>query len=532
MPTGTLSVIDYVIIAAYFAFVFGVGVWAARRITSGDDLFLAGRRLAWPVVGLSLFASNISSNTLVGVTADSYRYGLAVSAFDWGTSLVLVVLIFVLVPFYLGSKLRTVPQYLELRYGPGARRYQSAMSIVATLVVDTAGPLFAGALVLQLFFPDVPLWVMCVILAVVAGLYTMAGGLAAVVYTDAVQTVIIFVGTLIMALYVFSEFDFSWSNAVAQLEASPGFDDHLSVIRPADDENLPWPGLLTGVMLLGLYYWSMNQYIVQRVLGARSIQDAQWGGLLAGFLKLTPIFFMALPGVFALVLFPELGKENAEAVFPTLMQTYLPVGLLGLVLAGFIAAIMSSIDSTLNSASTLVVVDFVEPLKRGGLTDRQQAKVGRWTTLLFMVLAAAWAPMIANFGSFFQYLQQVFSYIVPPFIVLFMMGIFSHRGGPKTAVITVAVTQLFALGLFFAVVVFEAVRIQYLYISPILCAVALVVFFISAAIERAPGDEKLRGVTWYTRTKIDRSHLRWYANPRWQAALLVVLTLMIVVVFW
>ena len=542
MDIQHLSGLDLGVIAVYLVFVIAVGYWASRRVETGDDLFLAGRRLAWPVIGLSLFASNISSTTLVGVTGDSYRYGLAVSAFEWGTSFIMLVLVFVLIPFYLGSKLSTVPQFLENRFGVSARRYQSAATIVSTLLVDTAGPIYGGGLVLQMFFPGIDLWVFCVALALIAGVYTIAGGLAAVVYTDAAQTIILVLGMATLTVLVFGEFDYSWSQMVDRVQASDGYGQHFSVILPADHPDLPWTGL-PGVFLLGLYYWTMNQYIVQRVLGAKNIAQAQWGAMLAGFLKLTPIFFMALPGVMALAIYPDL--TDADEVFPKLLTDFLPTGLLGLVLAGFIAAIMSSIDSTLNSASTLVIVDFAEPMKDGELTEKQATWWGRISTVVFMCIAAAWAPVIDQLGSFFQYVQAALSYIVPPFIVLFMMGIFSHLGRTRTAIGTLIVTHAVAVVMF---LLFTApfgtgeegedgggaplYDLQYLYIAPILCAVALAAFFAFGLTEPRHDDERLKGRTWKSRERPDREKLSWYADHRIQALVLLALTITLIIVFF
>ena len=220
---------------------------------------------------------------------------------------------------------------------------------------------------------------------------------------------------------------------------------HFSVIRPLSDETLPWSGLILGVPFLGFWYVATNQYITQRILGAKSIQHARWGIMLACFLKMTPLFIMILPGAMAIVLFP--GLENGDLVFPTMVREVLPVGMVGLVLAGLLSAILSSVDSTLNSASTLIVVDFVRP-RRPDVTPGQTANYGRISTLVLMLFAAAWAPQIANFGGLWGYLQQMFSIIVPPIVVIFLLGAFDERGNGDGAFWTLVIGTLLGVGLF------------------------------------------------------------------------------------
>lgn len=520
-----IHLLDLFVILLYFAAIVWIGLRVAKRTHSGEDLFLAGRKLVWPVIGFSLFASNISSTTLVGLAGNAYRYGVAVSAFEWGTSLVLVAMVFLLIPFYFRSRISTVPEFLEKRYGPKARRYFSALNIFLSLVVDTAGSLFAGAMVLQVFIPQLNIWTTIVVLALLAGVYTAAGGLAAVVFTDVIQGVVLLVGTTILALICFAQFDFSWTAVVEGVRASPAYNGHLSMIRPPDDPDLPWPGMFSGVLLLGFYYWGMNQYIVQRVLGARNVDHARWGAFLAGFLKLAPLFIMVLPGIMAVVLLPDL--ENPDQVFPTLVSQFLPTGILGLVLAGLVAAIMSSIDSTLNSASTLVTLDFILP-RRPEMTERDIAKVGRICTFIFMAIAAIWAPLIQYFGGLFDYLQQILTFAVPPVIVLFVAGVFSRRGRGRTAMITLVGTHILSLLL----MVLQAkglYTLHFSYTAVLLTFISAAIFTISARIEAPHAPADLRDVTWSGREPA--AALPWFKDHRILAALLLALTAVCVLLF-
>ena len=308
MQDLSLTTIDLVIVAGYFLLVFAIGFRMARRTRSDEDLFLAGRRLGWLPIGLSLFASNISSTTMIGLAGAAYTWGIAVANYEWMAAPILVVFAMFLVPLYLNARIGTVPEFLEYRYDKYVRRYFSLLTIVANIVVDTAGTLFAGAIVLTVFLPELDLFSAALLLAAIAGLYTAAGGLAAVVYTDVLQAIILLAGSTVVAILAFAQMDYSWASLVAQTPPS-----HLSLMLPLTDDNLPWLGTLVGVPILGFYFWCTNQFSVQRVLGARSVAHARRGALLAGLLKLPVLFLMVLPGVIARVFLTVL--EQVDQVF-------------------------------------------------------------------------------------------------------------------------------------------------------------------------------------------------------------------------
>ncbi len=419
-----LTALDLWVIAGYFAVIIGIGIWVSLRTRSGEDLFLAGRSLGWTAIGFSLFASNISSSTLIGLTGSAYTTGLAPSAYEWLAGVPLLLMAFVFAPVFLKSRISTTPEYLDKRFSRRTRLYFSGLTIFFTIVVDCAGGLYAGGLVLQTFFPQIALWQSAVAIGLFAGIYTALGGLKAVVFTDVLQAVVLIGGSAILAFVMFADLDFSFQ---AIRDAVPN-EDHLSMVLPLDNETLPWPGLFFGVSLLGFWYWVTNQYIVQRVLGARSLPDAQWGAILGGLLKILPLFIMVFPGAMATALLPDI--ETADRVFPVMITQLLPAGLTGLVMAGLIAAIMSSVDSTLNSSSTLLIHDFVA---RPGhdLDQATRKRYGTMATLGFMVLAIAWAPLIQFAGGLWAYLQQMFSVLVPPLVVLFVLGALSRQGTEK-----------------------------------------------------------------------------------------------------
>jgi SSS family solute:Na+ symporter len=493
MESSAISTIDMGIIGLYFLVVVAIGLWLGRKNKSGEDLFLAGRSLGWRSIGFSLFASNISSTTLIGLAGAAYTAGIAVANYEWMAALILIFMTFYVVPFYLKTRVTTVPEFIEKRFGPGSRRYFSVITILLSIVLDTAGGLYAGSLVLKTFFPSIDITTTCVVLALIAGLYTAVGGLAAVVYTDVIQAVILIVGTSVLAVITFQRFGFSWEAATANLG-----EGHLSLIRPLSDPNLPWLGTLVGLPILGFYYWATNQYIVQRVLGASDLDNAQRGCVFGGMLKLLPLFIMVLPGAFASNIFTEI--ERSDMVFPTMVMELLPVGIVGIVLAGLMAAIMSSVDSTLNSASTLVTCDFILPFRRD-LTPRQIARIGRISTVVLMIIAAVWAPNIGRFQGLFDYLQAGFSYIVPPIAAVFLMGIFTNRGGPRTGFYTLVLGHLFSAGLFVMIEVLAVFKLHFSIVAGVITLFCVLVFAALGTWAERIDVERVRGLTWQTRER-------------------------------
>ena len=437
---GELARVDYWIVGIYLLIVVAVCIKVTRRSPDAEDLFLAGRSLGWGVVGLSLFASNISSTTLIGLPGAAWESGISVANYEWMAALILLVSAIYVVPVLLGNRVMTIPEQLEKRFDGRMRKYLSVVTVILSVMLDTAGSLYAGALVLKLFFPGLSITASCVAIAVFAGLYTAAGGLRAVAYTDVLQAVVLLGGSIMLSFIVFGEFDHSWSQVQASIPQ-----DKLSLIRPIDDPALPWLGTLIGLPILGFYYWTMNQYVAQRILGARDAAAAGYGALLAAALKLLPLFFMVLPGAMAIVLLPDL--ERADSVFPTLIATYAPAGLAGLILAGLLAAIMSSVDSALNSSSTLITLDFVQP-RQPGLSAAQLGRLGRWITICLVIIAAVWAPMIDHFPGLFAYLQQGFTYAAAPLVATFLAGFYSQSVSATAAFRGTLAGHAFSIGWF------------------------------------------------------------------------------------
>jgi len=527
MPNFNLHPIDIVIIAVYAVFVVIIGLFFAKKHESAEDYFLAGRSMTWPLIGFSLFASNISSTTLIGLAGDAYSTGISVYNYEWMASIVLVFFVIFILPFYLKSKIFTMPEFLEKRYDSRSREIFSILTLFLNIVVDTAGSLYAGGLLMQLIFPSIPMWQTIVIIALIAGIYTIAGGLAAVMYTDVVQAVLLIIGSVIMTIAAFIKIG-SWANVTAV--TPPGM---LSLVRPLSDPSVPWLGLLTGVPLLGFYFWCTNQFMVQRVLSAKNVTHGRLGALFAGLLKLPVLFIMVLPGILARYLYPHLS--NPDMVYPTLIFDLLPAGLLGIVIAGFIAALMSQVDSTLNSASTLITMDFVKKYKPN-LTSEQLMWVGRGFTALFMVLAALWAPEIQKFSSLYKYLQKILSYAIPPVVALFIIGIFWKRANAKGAFITLVSGLSIGAVSFVMIEILHLFKLHFLYIAAILFIISVVIQIISTLFTKPPDEEKIKPFLWtpafFKEETLELQLQPWYVNYRYYSVILLSMTAVLVISFW
>ncbi len=553
MPEFQLATPDLLMVVLYVLFIVGLGFYFAKRTKTTDDYFLAGRALTWWLIGFSLFASNVSSSTLVGLSSAAFSSGISVYNYEWMAALVLIVFLVFFLPFYLKTRVYTMPEFLERRFDQRSRYYFSALLIVMNIMIDTAAALYAGSLVVQIIYPDIPMWFSVVVLGIVAGAYTIAGGLKAVVYTDAVQAVLLLLGACLVAVLSFNAVGGSWSAVVAQIPA-----DDLSIVRPTSDPVLPWPGLVTGVFLLGFYFWATNQFMVQRALGAKNLDHGRWGALFAGLLKLPIIFIMVLPGIFGRLMYspaeyPALA-ENPDLIFPTLMFDLLPVGLRGLIITALVAAIMSSVDSTLNSASTLVTMDFIKKIKPK-VPNHSLVIAGRIVTFVFMALAILWAPQIIKFPNIWTYLQQMLAYLAPPIVACFFSGVFWKRANGHGAFAALVVGHL-AAAVFFILALSGSIIVQtqaltpeqvqmaaagtpvvhFLYLAPILTVISLLAMVVASLATAKPDQEVVRTLTWSPALLAEEApalaRLPWYKNYRYQSAAMLVLMAIFVIAWW
>src|SRR5947209_2254406 len=415
----TLATVDVVIIAVYFLVVFAIGFYFSRKERTSEDYFLASRNVGWFAIGASLFVSNISTEHFIGLAGSGATSGLAVGHFEWLACIIVLILGWVFVPFYLRSNVFTMPEFLERRFNRHCATYLASVSILAYIFTKISVHLYAAAVVLERVVGWSPIMA-AVILVVATGIYTIAGGLAAVIYTDLVQTLILVFGAAVLTILGLHEV----GGFSALHSALPPAYFHM--IKPATDANFPWTGIFFGAPILGIWYWCTDQVIVQRVLSARDEGHAKAGTIFAGFLKILPVFMLVLPGIMAYALFRDQLK-TPDFAYPTLVLNLLPVGLVGLVMAALLAAVMGAMSSVFNSASTLVTLDFYKKL-RPQVSERELVNFGRIATGIMVVLGLLWVPFIHyNSTQLYIYLQSVQAYISPPIAACFVLGILWPR---------------------------------------------------------------------------------------------------------
>src|SRR5438309_208333 len=415
----TLAAVDLAIIGVYFAIIFAIGLYFARRERTSTDYFLAGRNVGWFFIGASLFVSNISTEHFIGLSGTGASSGLAVGHFEWLACLILLMLGWVFVPFYLRSNVFTMPEFLERRFNRQSAVYLAGMSIIAYIFTKISVQLYAASVVLERV-AGWKLWETAVVLVIATGIYTVAGGLAAVIYTDTVQTLILITGAVALTIIGLGR--------VGGLEHLRTMvpPEYFHMIKPSSDSNFPWTGIFFGAPILGIWYWCTDQVIVQRVLSARDEGHAKAGTIFAGFLKILPVFMLVLPGIIAFALFPEQVKKP-DFAYPTLVLNLLPVGLVGLVMAALLAAVMGAMSSVFNSASTLVTLDFYKKL-RPQASEKQLVNFGRVATGVMVLLGLLWVPFIHYLSSqLYIYLQSVQAYISPPISACFILRILWPR---------------------------------------------------------------------------------------------------------
>jgi len=435
---------DLVIIAIYLVGIVTVGIWAGyRKRASSEQFFLAGRSLRWPIIGAALFTANISTIHLVGLAADGYRVGLVVGNFEWMASFCLILLGLVFVPFYFRNRLDTLPEYLEKRYSTSSRMVVACIMIVSALLIHIGMSLFAGAKVLEYFF-GWNTYLSIIGIATITAVYTVIGGLRAVVVTDAIQAVLLLVGALILtALAVFKLPEVGIDSFAELKEAvKPG---QMSMLHPVRDaqgrtNEFPWIWMFLGYPVQGIWYWCTDQTIVQKVLAARTERDGQDGAVFAGVLKILPVFIMVLPGVLAYVLFKEqIGTPNDTLL--VMMENLLPVGLRGLMVAGLLAALMSTIEAALNGIAAVTAEDIVKRL-RPQTRDRSLVWIGRATAIIVILLAMGWSTQGEKFESVFEAVAKTPMIFAPAITCVFLGGVFWRRGTKQAALLTLIIGSI------------------------------------------------------------------------------------------
>ncbi|MCB9091807.1 MAG: sodium/solute symporter [Halobacteriovoraceae bacterium] len=417
--TLALSGLDIGIIAFYFIviFAFAYAVTDKGRHKDSEEYFLAGKDLGWFLVGSSIFASNIGSEHLVGLAGSGASTGVVVAQFEILACFVLLLLGWFFVPYYLKNSISTMPEFLEKRFSPGARNYLTFISIVSYVLTKISVTIYAGAVVFESI--GVPFWIGAGIVVVTTGIYTIIGGLKAVIYTDMVQMIVMLLGSLFITYFGF-EYLGGVSELGNTLDAS-----FFSMWKVSSDPDFPWTGILFGAPILGVWYWCTDQYVVQRALSARNITEARRGSLFAGFLKLLPLFIFVFPGMIALALSKKglFTLPKADLALPTLASHVLPIGFKGFFIAGLLAALMSSLSSVFNSCSTLITYEIFKR-RNPNASESKLIQVGRIATTVLVVFGILWIPMMKYVsGELFTYIQSVQAYISPPIAAIFFLGL-------------------------------------------------------------------------------------------------------------
>jgi SSS family solute:Na+ symporter len=509
VTTKSLTGLDIGIIAVYFVIIFGIGVYFARKGRSSVDYFLAGRNVGWFAIGASLFVSNISTEHFIGLAGSGATSGLAVGHFEWLACMILLILGWVFVPFYLRSNVFTMPEFLERRFNRASSVYLASISILAYIFTKISVHLYAAAIVLERVVGWDPLTA-AVALVVATGIYTIIGGLSAVIYTELMQTLVLLAGAVILTIIGLSEVGgFSGLRAAVP-------EHYFSMIKPASHPEFPWTGIFLGAPILGIWYWCTDQVIVQRVLSAKDEGHAKAGTIFAGFLKILPVFVLVLPGLIAFALYPQLFTTNAsgtvtngDIAYPTLIVNLLPSGLVGLMVAALLAALMGGMASVFNSASTLVTLDFYKRI-RPDASEKRLVTVGRIATAALVVLGLLWVPFIKLLSSqLYIYLQSVQAYISPPIAACFILGILWTRlngAGAISALLTgfVLGTLRFVLEVLDKGSHFQggAVRwlldMNFLHYAILMFVICSAVLVIVSLLTPAPDRRKLAGLTFAT----------------------------------
>lgn len=488
-----LTNLDVVVLFLYFTVTMVIGLYFARREQTGSDYFLAGRNIGWLAIGCSLFATNISSEHFIGLAGTGASSGLAVGHIEWMACFILLLLGWFLAPLYLKSGVYTMPEFLEMRYNRSCRVYLTTISIIAYIMTKISVTLYAGGLLLNLILGWDMLTSACV-MVILAGIYTIAGGMKAVIYTEIIQTVMLIIGASILTLLGLKEV-----GGISGLKAILP-EDYFHMFKPVSDPYFPWTGIIFGAPILAIWYWCTDQVIVQRVLSARNIQQARCGTILAGFFKILPVFILILPGMITLALFP--GTRGDEA-YPTIVISYLlPSGVRGIVVASLLAAMMSSLASVFNSSSTMLTMDFYKHY-RPNASEHELVLIGRLATTIMVVIGILWIPLIRNISShLFIYLQSLQAYISPPIAAVFLLGILSSRVNSKGAVVTLIVGALLGglrlileimskKGLLALSVLQWLAQMNYLHFAILLFGVSGLTLFLVSYLTRPPNQNRI-----------------------------------------
>lgn len=523
-----LSVLDWIIIGLYFLAIAGIATWSMKRKKeTTQEYFLAGRNVGWFVVGASILASNVGSEHVVGLSGTAAESGLVMGHYELHSWIVLL-LGWVFIPFYIRSGVFTMPEFLERRYSSSARWFLSVISLLSYVLTKVSVTVYAGAVVIASFL-GFDFWTSALVLVILTGIYTVLGGMQAVVYTESLQAVLLIAGSLLLTLLGLHELG-GWD---AMISATPK--EKLNMFPPLSDPDFPWAGILFASPIVGLWYWCTDQYIVQRCLTAKNEQQARRGTIFAAYLKLFPFFIFLIPGLIATALVAQ-GKielSSADSAFPTLVKALLPNGLRGLIAGGLLAALMSSLASVFNSCSTLFTMDIYKKIKPS-TPEKKLVTVGRIATAVVVVLGILWIPLMSGIsGVLYKYLQSVQSYLAPPIASVFLLGIFYKRINARGAIVTLVSGAVIGILRIFLELnkdvlsgfLYQFATLNFLYFCIVLFVFCILLLITVSLLTEKPSEEQIRGLTFATTVLEDRQKSR--ATWNWKD---VVLSLVVIVI--
>jgi len=530
-----LGTVDWVFLILYMLVIAGISIWSIRKSkNSPTDYFLANRNLGWWVIGASILASNVGSEHIVGLAGSAGSSGTVLGHYELHSWIVLI-LGWVFVPFYMRSMVYTMPEFLERRFSAKARRLLSIIQLLSYVIAKASVTIFAGALVFNQIL-GVEFWTGAIILVVVTGVYTIFGGLHAVMYTEAIQAFVLLIGSAVL-LFVGLDKVGGWNSL---MNAFPK--EKLNMFRPLSDPEFPWLGILFASPIVGVWYWCTDQHIVQRCLAGRNEQQARRGTIFAAYLKLLPFFIFLIPGLIAYVLHSRgqltlplnaNGQTDYNAAFPAMVEQIMPMGLRGLLAGGLLAALMASLASVYNACSTLFTMDIYQKMKPEA-NEKELVRVGRIATGFVVILGMVWIPMMGRISStLYTYLQSVQSYLAPPIAAVFLLGVFFKRLNAKGAYAAMVVG--FVLGLIKLTLelfkkdlsgfLYDFATINFLYFCIYLFLFSIVMMVVVSLLTPKPSEEQIKGLTFATTVAEDRAASRASWN-----SMDVVLSLIIVVI--
>lgn len=509
--------LDWIVIAIYFVVLAAIAIWVmSKKQKDSEDYFLAGRNVGWFIVGASIFASNIGSEHLVGLAGAGAESGMPMAHYELHAWIVLL-LGWVFLPFYSRSGVFTMPEFLEKRYNAKARRFLSVISLVGYILTKVSVSIYAGGIVFEALL-GIDFWTGAIMTLLVTGIYTVIGGMRAVVYTEALQTFVLIGGALAVTLIGLNHEAIGGWSGLKEIVGS----EHFNMWKPYDHPKYPWTGMVFGGAIVGIWYWCTDQYIVQRVLTAKNLKEGRRGAIWGGFLKILPVFLFLVPGMVAFALSKQgvLTYDNPNAVLPVMVRELLPNGIRGLVAAGLLAALMSSLASVFNSCSTLFTIDIYKKL-RPLATEKKLVAMGRIATAFIVVLGFAWIPVMKNApGTLYDYLQSVQSYIAPPITVIFLFGIFYKRINSAGAMATLWVGLIIGMfrltldtittfkGTEFTGFLGSVASIPFSHFAIVIFVICVIVLVSVSLMTEKPSEAQLSGLTFGTLTAEQKAATR------------------------